>query len=173
MDWTGRKTGWNEAYNTGETLYSGDMTDADPEAVELIYCKEHCPNGTVYVHRYDGEAGSRLQFFFGQQEIADLHENYMVDPNCVLIREELVSDRRAKMVAVVCSGRIWLCDFGVGAGRVSDGEDAGLKEAVLERKAHSFLPLREILLEAGFTEAKDPELDLRDLKKDTLLDLFS
>lgn len=173
VDWTGRKTGWNEAYNTGETLYSGDMTDADPEAVELIYCKEHCPNGTVYVHRYDGEAGSRLQFFFGQQEIVDLHENYMVDPNCVLIREELVSDRRAKMVAVVCSGRIWLCDFGVGSGRVSDGEDAGLKEAVLERKAHSFLPLREILLEAGFTEAKDPEIDLRDLKKDTLLDLFS
>ena len=52
--------------------------------------------------------------------------------------------------------------------------DALQKEAVLARKAQCFLPLREILLEAGFTEvAQDPDLDLRDLKKDSLLALFS
>ena len=172
MDWSGRKTGWNEEFNTGETLYSGDMTAADPEATELIYCQGHCPDGTVYVNRYGGEPGSRFQFFFGQQEIVDLHENYMVDPNSVRIREEMVSDRREKMVAVVCSGRIWLCDFGVGESRVSGGDDAGVKESVLARKAHCFLPLRDILLEAGFTESDQPELDLRDLKKDSLLSLF-
>ena len=173
VDWTGRKTGWNKEYQTGETVYSGDMTSADPEAVELIYCKGHCPDGTVYVNRYGGEPGSLFQFFFGQQEIVDLHENYMVDPNKVLIREEMVSDRREKMVAVICDGRIWLCDFGVGEGRVSDGEGAGTKEAVLARKAHCFLPLREILLEAGFRESNHPEIDLRDLKKDSLLNLFA
>ena len=173
MDWKGSTTGWNEQYNTGETVYSGDMTDADPEAVELIYCKGRCPNGTVYVNRYSGEPGSRFQFFFGQQEIVDMHENYMVDPNSVLIREELLADSREKMVALVCGGRIWLCDFGVGESRVSDGDDAGVKEAVLARKAHCFLPLRDILLEAGFRESNHPELDFRDLKKDSLLSLFA
>jgi len=173
VDWTGCKTGWNEEYNTGDTVYSGDMTSARPEASELIYCGGHCPDGTVYVNRYSGAPGSRFRFFFGQQDIAGLKENYMVDPNSILIQEELVSERREKMVAVICGGRIRLCDFGAGGGQVSQGEDAGQKEAVLERKARSFLPLRDILLEAGFTESENPELDLRDLRKDTLLALFA
>ena len=174
VDWTGRKTGWNEEYNTGETLYSGDMTSAEPEATELLYCREACPDGTIYINRYYGAPGSRFRFFFGQQDIVELTKNYMVDPGAVLLSEELASDRREKMLAVVCRGRIWLCDFGVGEDRVSHGENAGQKEAVLARKAQCFLPLREILLEAGFTEvAQDPDLDLRDLKKDSLLALFS
>ena len=174
VDWTGRKTGWNADYETEETIYSGDMTSARPEATELLYCQGACPDGTIYVNRYYGAPGSRLRFFFGQQEIVDLKENYMVDPGSVLLSEELASDRSEKMLAVVCAGRIWLCDFGVGRSRVSRGENAGQKEAVLERKAQCFLPLREILLEAGFTEvAQDPDLDLRDLKKDSLLALFS
>ena len=61
----------------------------------------------------------------------------------------------------------------VGRGRVSGSSGAGSKEAVLARRAHCFLSLRELLLEAGFSEAEDPELDLRDLQKDTLLDLFA
>ena len=173
VDWTGAKTGWNAEYNTGSVVYSGDMTSADPEASEVIYCKEGLPAGTIYVNRYNGAPGSRFRFFFGQQEIVDLTENYMVDPNALHIDEELLSDRREKMVGVVCLGRIWLMDLGVGSKRVSDGEDAGSKEAVIARKAQCFLPLRDILLEAGFTESEDALLDLRDLKKDTLLDLFS
>ena len=173
VDWSGAKTGWNAEYNTGQTLYSGDMTSANPEASEVIYCKESLPAGSIYVNRYNGAPGSRFRFFFGQQDIVNLTENYMVDPNALHISEELVSDRREKMVGVVCLGRIWLMDLGVGEGRVSDGEDAGRKEAVIARKAQCFLPLREVLLEAGFTESDEPELDLRELKKDTLLSLFA
>lgn len=173
VDWTGAKTGWNAEYNTGDTLYSGDMTSADPEASEVIYCKESLPAGSIYVNRYNGAPGSRFRFFFGQQEIVDLTENYMVDPNALHINEELVSDRMEKMVGIVCLGRIWLMDLGVGSGRVSSGDDAGQKEAVMARKAQCFLPLRDILLEAGFTESDEPEIDLRELKKDTLLGLFA
>ena len=44
----------------------------------------------------------------------------------------------------------------------------------MARKAHCFLSLRELLLEAGFTEAaENPALDLTRLKKDTLLRLFA
>ena len=172
LDWTGVKTGWNAEYNTGTTVYSGDMTSADPEAAELLYCKEGFPSGSIYVNRYYGVAGSRFRFFFGQQELTDITLNYMVDPNSLLLSEEMTSERREKMVGVVAAGRIWLMDVGVGGGRVSGGEDAGSKEAILARRAQSFLPLREVLLEAGFTESDTPELDLRQLKKDTLLALF-
>lgn len=173
VDWSGAKTGWNAAYNTGEVIYSGDMTEADPEAAEILFCREGCPDGTVYCNRFEGGEGSRFRFFLGRQEIAELSANYMVDPNAKVIDEELVSDRREKMLAVVSGGWIFLMDLATGRGRVSGGADAGRKEAVIARKARCFLSLRELLLEAGFTETKDPEIDFRDLKKDTLLELFA
>ena len=150
------------------------MTDADPEASELMYCREGCPDGTVYCSRFNGREGSRFRFFFGRQDIADVTLNYMVDPNAKVVDEELVSDRREKMLAVVSGGWIFLMDLATGRGRVSSGRDAGRKEAVIARKARCFLSLRELLLEAGFTEtAENPQLDLTDLKKDTLLSLFA
>ena len=174
VDWSGAKTGWNAAYNTGKTFYSGDMTEADPEASELMYCREGCPDGTVYCNRFNGKDGSRFRFFFGRQDIVDVKKNYMVDPNAKVVDEEMVSDRREKMLAVVSGGWIFLMDLATGRGRVSAGKDAGRKEAVIARKARCFLSLRDLLLEAGFTEnAENPQLDLTDLKKDTLLALFA
>ena len=173
VDWEGRKTGWNAEYDTGEAVYSGDMTEAEPEAAELMYIREGCPDGTVYCNRYNGKEGSRFRFYFGRQEIADVTENYMVDPNAKVVDEELISDRSQQMLAIVCGGWIYLCDLSNGNGRVAGGKDAGRKEAVMARRAHCFLSLRELLLEAGFTESdKDPALDLTSLKKDTLLALF-
>lgn len=173
VDWEGNKTGWNAEYNSGEAVYSGDMTEACPEAAELMYVREGCPDGTVYCNRYNGKEGSRFRFYFGRQEIADVKENYMVDPNAKVVDEELVSERRQQMLAIVCGGWIYLCDLSNGNGRVAGGKDAGRKEAVMARRAHCFLSLRELLLEAGFTECdKDPALDLTFLKKDTLLALF-
>jgi hypothetical protein len=174
IDWSGAKTGWNAAYNTGKTFYSGDMTQADPEAAELLYCKDGCPDGTLYCNRYAGIEGSRFRFYFGRQDIVRVTKNYMVDPNAKVVDEEVVSDKRQKMLAVVSGGWIFLMDLATGQGRVSDGKDAGKKEAVIARKARCFLSLRELLLEAGFTETADnPQLDLTDLKKDTLLALFA
>ena len=97
----------------------------------------------------------------------------MVDPSAKVVDEELVSDRQEKMLAIICGGWIYLCDLSNGSRRVSGGKDAGRKEAVMARRAHCFLSLRDLLLEAGFTESdKDPALDLTCLKKDTLLALF-
>ena len=98
----------------------------------------------------------------------------MVDPNAKVVDEELVSDRREKMLAVVSGGWIFLMDLATGRGRVSSGKEAGRKEAVIARKARCFLSLRKLLLDAGFTEdSVRPDLDLTDLKKDTLISLFT
>jgi hypothetical protein len=44
---------------------------------------------------------------------------------------------------------------------------------ILRRKTNVFLPLKEILLEAGFKEvSKDYDLDLTQLSRDTLINLF-
>ncbi len=173
IDWKGVKVGWNENYNTGTTIYSGDLTDADPEASEVIYCSGVCPDGTIMCNRYDGEPGSRFRFFFGQEEIADLQRNYMVRPDSIVVNEELQSDSAEKMLGIVCGAKVYLMDLGAGNSRVSMGLRPGEKELIMARKALSFISLRQLLLKAGFCESDTPELDLEKLDKDTLITLFS
>ena len=172
----GMKVGWNSAYNTGHAVYSGDLTNADPEASEILYCKGTCDDGIIFCNRYNGEQGSRYRFFFGQEEIVELSRGYMVDPNNIVVNEDMTSVLRQSMLAAVCGGKIFLMDLGMGNSRVSSGMDAADKVAILSRKAGCFLDLKQILLKAGFTEAahdETPALDLSDLRKDTLISLFS
>ena len=172
----GMKVGWNSAYNTGHAVYSGDMTNADPEASEILYCKGTCDDGIIFCNRYNGEQGSRFRFFFGQEEIVELSRGYMVDPNNVVVNEDMTSVLRQMMLAAVSGGRIYLMSISVGNSRVSGGMDAADKSAIIARKAKCFLDLRTILLKAGFTEVasdEKPALDLSDLRKDTLISLFS
>ena len=176
VDLGGQKVGWNSAYNTGHAIYSGDMTNADPEASEILYCKGTCDDGIIFCNRYNGEQGSRFRFFFGQEQITDLKRSYMVDPNNMVVNEELTSDLRQSMIAAVSGGKIFMMSLGVGNSRVSAGMDASDKAAIIARKAACFVDLKTLLLKAGFTEAAEseqPEIDLTDLRKDTLINLFS
>ncbi|MBR1927542.1 MAG: hypothetical protein IJ840_07335 [Bacteroidales bacterium] len=173
----GTKIGWNADYHDpAHAVYSGDMTNADPEASEIFYCKGTCDDGIIFCNRYNGEEGSRFRFFFGQQEITDLRQNYMVDPNSVDVNEDVVSGPRQMMLGAVCGGKIFLMSFGVGNARVSSGMDAADKSAIIARKAACFVELKPLLLKAGFREAAEGEhveLDLENLHKDTLIRLFS
>lgn len=173
VDWTGSKVGWNADFNTGTTVYSGDLTTAEPEASEIIYCKDICPNGTILCNRYNGAPGSRFRFFFGQEDIVDLKAGYMVRPDSIAVSEELTSDSMEKMLGIVCGGRAYLMDLRTGESRVSGGAEPGQKERILARKALAFINLKELLLQAGFYESDMPDLDLTSLDKDTLITLFS
>lgn len=173
VDWVGRKVGWNAEYNTGEVVYSGDLTNASPEASEILYCKDICPNGTLLCNRYDGAPGSRFRFFFGQEDIVDLKEGYMVRPDSIVVNEEMASDSREKMLGIVCGARAYLMDLGSGNGRISHGQNHGDKERVMARKARAFIDLKDLLAKAGFVESDMPDLDLTKLDKDTLITLFS
>lgn len=172
----GHKIGWNSVYNTGHAVYSGDMTNADPEASEILYCKGTSDDGIIFCNRYNGEQGSRFRFFFGQEEIVEMKRNYMVDPNNMVVNEDLTSDLRQSMIAAVSGGKVFLMSLGVGNSRVSSGMDTADKAAIIARKSACFVDLKALLLKAGFKEVNDyerPALDLSDLRKDTLIKLFA
>lgn len=172
----GQKIGWNSSYNSGHAIYSGDMTNADPEASEILYCKGTSDDGIIFCNRYNGEQGSRFRFFFGQEEIVQLKRGYMVDPNNMVVNEDLTSDLRQSMIAAVSGGKIFLMSLGVGDSRVSSSMDARDKAAIIALKSKCFVDLKALLLKAGFREAahyERPDLDLSDLRKDTLIKLFS
>ena len=178
----GAKIGWNSQYYTDrkDVIYSGDMTNADPEASEVIYCKNSCPNGLVKVNRYNGSVGSKYIFSVAQSEVKYLPQNYMIDPNTIKFNVEVQSiDRMEQMVGFVNDNEIYMCTFDLGNIRVSRSSNMEDIAEVLNRKCHSFVDLKKLLLDAGFKERKrgtkeDPiDLDLTDLKKDTLIDLFA
>lgn len=184
-DYSGMKIGWNsDFYNSKrDVIYSGDMTNADPEAAEVIYFKKGCPNGMIKINRYWGEPNSRFIFSVAQNEVSTLPHNYMVDPNTIKFQTEVISGAKMEqMLGFVNDNRLYICTFDTNNARVSGASTMANDEdiaEILNRKCRSFVDLKKLLLDAGFKERKrgtkeNPiELDLTDLKKDTLIDLFA
>ena len=84
----GKKIGWNTNYESDGVLYSGDMTNADPEATELLYCKTGMPDGIVMVNAYSAEPNSRYNMFLATDSIVP-KMNHMVDPNAINFMTQL------------------------------------------------------------------------------------
>ena len=94
----------------------------------------------------------------------------------------MTSDASGSMIGLVTDQRLYMCDFKSGDKMVScNGKGMKTEEYIeaLKRKVLSFVDLRTLLEDAGFKIRKrsrkdNPiELDLSDLKKDSLIELFS
>jgi hypothetical protein len=177
------KIGWNsEYYNWNNSIiYSGDMTNANPEATELFYVNRLCPSGIVKVNKYSGYSGSdkgKFRFFVAVDNSVDVKKlmNHMVDPNNVILDTMTESNgcRNEMSLGVVHNNRLYLMSLNSGNRLVSYGDErsSAFLTTMLE-SSKCFVNLKEILLRAGFVEDdENPELDLEDVKKDTLLNLL-
>ena len=182
LDKNGSSFGWNASYYDGKKTitFSGDMTNADPEAAEMFYMTGEAPDGYLTLNRFNGEEDSKYRLFFGQEKIEKLSRGYMVDPNHIQFQEEATSTAKEQIVGLMVGGRYYpiLLD------RTNNIVSIPSTElfATLKDKAMSYLPIREVLEVAGFKDWKDrpegceltgPSIDLSDYKKDTLIKLFS
>lgn len=198
VDISGAKIGWNAAYYSGwgrgmygrsgrdaQVVYSGDMTNANPEAVELLFIAGSAPNGIIKLNKFNGEDDSKFRFFFANESV-DKEKLYghMVDPNNIKFDTMIdFQGQGEKTIGMLIDGKFTLMDFSTGKGRVSTGgKYVTTIIDNMKRKANSFIPIKEVLLRAGFTmwepakEGEDevkPDLDLTNLEKDTLVNLFS
>ncbi len=183
MDDGGHKLGWDsDYYNEGKSIvFSGDMTNADPEATEMFYAAGQCvlPNGNLMLNRFNGEPDSKYRIFLGQENLRNFGKGYMVDPNTIKFSEMGKSTAQQQLVGRFHNNRFLVCVADVAGGRVSYA-NTDFNES-FAAQANSYLPLKDILLQAGFQEwtekigedGIEPTIDLTDLKKDTLLNLFS
>lgn len=187
-DMCGKRIAWNSSYytNSFDVVYSGDVTNAPNGAAEVILCKKDCPNGIVNINRYSGNMGSKYQFFFGHGD-DKTHEfkgsGYMVNPNHIKVKTMCVSDNSQQAIGLTYNNRVYLMNLGVAGGRVSRTNTELIDS--LQRKVDTYVDLKKILIQAGFEDAStidwnDPkyegrevELDLTDIKRDTLIHLFS
>lgn len=190
VDENGRKFGWNAHFyderkqDGHDIIFSGDMTNADPEATELFYFRRGCPIGMVYVSRFNGDPGSRYKLIVGEQTIRNLTANYMVDPNNIRLSVDIESAAdREQAVGCIFDSCLTLMALTTGGKRVATGDQKLLE--CMKRKSQAFVSLENILRKAGFREplaciANDGNevlepvvLDLTNLDKATLISLMA
>lgn len=192
-DMNGYNYGWNAAYKSVDNtiIYSGDMTNAEPEATELFYIGNKCPDGKVSVNQFNGGAVSQFKLFVARENRSKMKENGygrlgtgrrcpMCDPNNVVAEFMIpVNNERCKQCAVIVDNKIYLMDLTAGNSRVPNRKYAQVYIENLKNKCRSFVELKPILEKAGFTTVEDDDettevaLDLTQMSKDTLIDLFA
>lgn len=191
-DINGYSYGWNAGYTDkhNKIIFSGDMTNAEPEATELFYISKACPDGKVSVSQFSGSPKSQFKFFVARENRSNMvdrgYSSYngrecpMCDPNNIKAEFIIpVDGERDKQCALIVDNKVYLMDLTQGGGRVPNQKYAQVYIENLKNKCRSFVDLKPILEKAGFTFVEDGDektevaLDLTQLSKDTLIDLFS
>lgn len=190
-DLRGNRIGWNSEWYNGNRgsdnnsiIYSGDMTNADPEAVELFYIRDDAPDGTLMLNKFNGEDKSKFRFFFANESLPSANlKGHMVNPNNIKFDTMIDFDGQGqKTIGLMLDNRFYLMDMQTGKNRVSTGKYAPIIIDAMKKKAKSFIGLQEVLLRAGFTmwqpakegeEEVKPDIDFTNLEKDTLIQLLT
>lgn len=175
----GKKYGWDANYKNADQslVFSGDMTTADPEATEMFYCSGELPDGFFKLNRFNGQPGTQARIFFGQQEIEELSRSYMVDPACIRFKADIFPQSRESIVGGVFGNRVYIFSGETGQ------EIMANNSVTLMNLCHRMtlqLPLATLLRVAGYTvltpeelEKTQPDIDLREYTKDSLISFFS
>ncbi len=175
----GEKIGWNSMYQNPSVVYSGDMTNANPYAVETMFIRNYCEDAVVYVNEYNGEDRAKFRFFFANEEMnpRDM-KNRMVDPNNIKLDTMIeVDDERQKSVGLIHHNTFYFMDLCSGGRNVSLYTEHG-EEFIrtMCNRTKCFVDLKNILLKAGFVEVSEgetPDIDFSEPDKDTIINLLS
>lgn len=182
LDENGRKIGWNSSYydDNHKVVFSGDMTNAEPEATELLFVRKECPNGFVTVNQYSGNSKSKFRMIFGQENIEHMHSNYMVDPNSIRLDVEIEHENcRDISVGIVNADSFTLINTNNGNSAVSrygGWTSKRLDSLILESGCYAdSVPLLEA---AGFRIVGpdydgEVDIDFGNLSKDSLIGLMA
>lgn len=174
IDDQGNKIGWNsDFYKDSDVIYSGDITNANPEAVELMYMSRNAPDAIVNINRFYGKRGSKFRLFFAQEDLSQKEDslNYMVDPNSIKWDIMTESENEQQVLGFISDNTFYLMDLQMGNSRVAHNSE--LEQTFInitkERTKH-FVKLSDILLEAGFTPIDDNSESSDDSEKRNIID---
>ena len=186
LDAKNNRIGWNTNYYDKNKciVYSGDMTNADPNATEIIYLNGcNIPDAMVNVNRFNGVQGSRYDIFIADEHISHMKASYSVDPSNVVYKASCISNSRMQCSGVISNNKFYVMSFDSGNGRIASRtgmSSTDFMETIL-RKSKSHLMLKDLLSACGFVDVDTvdelPEdanvIDLESPTKDSLISLFS
>ena len=178
MSLDGQKIGWNSNYYTDQKsiVYSGDMTRANPEACEYMFCKQGLEDGVIYVNAYNAIPNSKYRFFVGQTNddftvTSETPSESMIDFSAPM------SITGESCIGFYVDGRIYFSDLNQGGGRVSSftKKTKSMIEYFIDTK-DSFVYWDEILTLAGckiVVGDDECDVDLSDGDVSTMISLLS
>lgn len=154
-DKNGNQYGWSSRYTDGKTvIFSGDMTNAEPEATELFYLGKEVTEGNIGVNVFYAYKAPKFKLFVANENCKNnLKCGHMCDPNNIVFEAEINFDQPdgLKKVGIICNKKLVLADLRAGNQRVSTSTAADIVNRQMKFKAESYVDLKPILKKAGFT----------------------
>ena len=180
IDINGTQYGWNAAYYNDERsiVFSGDMTSAHPEATELFYTSKGFNPAIVKVNLFSGASDSKFKLFIAKEKVVNMKENYMVNPDNIIVNVDCQMDSAEKSLGVITDSKFILAQFRTGSGRVAGDSVTNAYTDYALKTLDCYLSLKKLLTDAGFKIASPKStakaaIDLTELSKDTLINLLS
>ena len=168
---SGESVGWNTSYyNNGEdVIFSGDMTNADPEASEVMWFKKRPTNAIVSVLEYNGDSDYSYDMFIAQEKATNFEKNYMVDPRHIIYKARMNFKGATDVtLGYFRDGRFVFHSCNVGNGRIPNDWRTKIINHLTQC---SYLTIREVLQLAGIPE--DPNSDIKIESKGDLINFFT
>lgn len=184
------KIGWDSTYRSEDKkiLFSGDITDAPKPkgASELFYIRQQILSSYIlFVNYYNFDKDSvevPFKILVAKEQVKNLKQNYMVDPNNVMCVAKTKINQRQKILGLVVTTtnecRFYFTECYLGRSITSSGS-----EFVEHSRQYLFdfyrntISLNDILVKAGGKLVKDRDkcdIDLSPevLEKDTIINLI-
>lgn len=166
----GNSIGWNASYRDGNgILFSGDMTNAEPEASEIMWFKDQPTNSIVSVLEYNGNNKYCYDMFIAQESATNFSKGYMVDPRNIIYKARMEFENKTDVtLGFFKDNKFVFHSCNVGNGRVPNDWRTKILAHLCECK---YLTLREVLEFKGITISDDSEIKLN--SKGDLINFFS
>lgn len=166
----GNSIGWNASFRDGQKIFfSGDMTNANPEASEVMWFQNKPVNSIVSVLEYQGGTKYHYDMFIAQESATNFTRGYMVDPRNIIYKARMEFENKIDVtLGFFKDNKFVFHSCNVGNGRVPN--DWRIK--ILEHlQGCKYLTLREVLELNGITISDDAEVKLN--TKGDLINFFS
>ena len=166
----GNSIGWNASFRDGQKIFfSGDMTNAEPEASEVMWFQSEPVNSIVSVLEYSGNDKYHYDMFIAQESATNFGEGYMVDPRNIIYKAGMEFENKSDVtLGFFKDGKFIFHSCNVGNGRVP----TCYREKILEHLMNcEYLTLRDVLMYKNIKIRDDAEIRLN--TKGDLINFFS
>ncbi len=168
----GKLFGWNASFNLGDITYSGDMTNAEPEATEIMWFKKKPIDSIISVSRYTDTPTYKMRMFIAQEETTDFVKGYMVDPNNVIYQSEITVENKSDItLGFFKEGKFYFHSCNIGNGIIPSDIRFNILKHLINMK---YLTIREVLKMANVEIVDSPDEDTVSLNtRGELIEFFS
>jgi len=170
LTFNGNALGWNGNYSDRDmVVFSGDMTNANPEATEIMWFKKEPIESIVSVNKYNGDCNYEYDLFIAQETTTDFNKGYMVNPKNITYRTHLKMEGKTNVtLGFFKDNKFFFHSCCVGNNIIPNKYRQNILEHLAQCK---YLSVRQVLTAAGVEISDDAEVKL--ISKGDLIKFFS